>query len=142
MIHNEHLQKADELYEVRHDNNGNAIHVYIKDGEAIIFPSLHDFVMRVYYGQEVERFYLEEDSLDAMYDESAYDYYTLKSQYFFKTHYPFSEGDTYYTIDAKGVIESTWDPVSEELYDADPERVYFTSFDEAMTYYNNKYPNQ
>jgi hypothetical protein len=81
MIHNEHLQKADELYEVRHDNNGNAIHVYIKDGEAIIFPTLHDFVMRVYYGQEVERFYLEEESLDAMYDESAYDYYTLKLNY-------------------------------------------------------------
>jgi hypothetical protein len=37
--------------------------------------------MRVYYGKEVERFYLEEASLDAMYDESAYDYYTLKSIY-------------------------------------------------------------
>jgi hypothetical protein len=82
MLHNEHLSKADESYEIRHDNNGNAIHVYIKDGEAIIFPTLHDFVMRVYYGQDVERFYLEEDSLSAMYDESAYDYYTLKGQYY------------------------------------------------------------
>jgi len=81
MIHNEHLKRADELYEIRHDNNGNAIHVYIKDGEAIIFPTLHDFVMRVYDGQEVERFYLDEYELTDMYNESAYDYYTLKSKY-------------------------------------------------------------
>lgn len=81
MLHNEHLSKADELYEVRHDNNGNAIHVFIKDGEAIIYPTLHDFVMRTYFGAEVERFYLEEESLEAMYDESAYDYYTLKANY-------------------------------------------------------------
>jgi ribosomal protein S19 len=81
MTHNEHLRKADELYEVRHDNNGNAIHVYIKDGEAIIFPSLHDFVTRIYYGQEVERFYVKEEALFDMYTENAYDYYTLKSKY-------------------------------------------------------------
>jgi hypothetical protein len=81
MIHNEHLSKADETYEIRHDKSGNAIHVFIKDGEAIIFPTLHDLVMRVYYGEESERFYLEEDSLEVMYDESIYDYYTLKSQY-------------------------------------------------------------
>jgi hypothetical protein len=81
MIHNEHLKKADELYEIRHDNNGNAIHVYIKDGEAIVFPTLHDFVMRVYHGYAVERFYLHEYTLENMYSESAYDYYTLKSKY-------------------------------------------------------------
>lgn len=34
MLHNEHLSKADELYEVRHDEKGNVIHVFIKDGEA------------------------------------------------------------------------------------------------------------
>jgi len=81
MLHNEHLQKADELYEIRHDNNGNVIHVYVKDGEAIVFPSLHDFVMRVYYGQEVERFYLDEEELTDLYNESAYDYYTLKAKH-------------------------------------------------------------
>jgi hypothetical protein len=81
MIHNEHLTKADELYEIRHDNNGNAIHVFIKDGEAIIFPTLHDLVQRIYFGKEVERFYLEEESLEAMYNKNVYNYYELKSIY-------------------------------------------------------------
>ncbi len=135
MLHNEHLSKADESYEIRHDNNGNVIHVYIKDGEAIIFPTLHDFVMRVYYGQEVERFYLEEESLDALYDESAYDYYTLKSLYCHT--YPFQEGETYYTIDQHGVVESTWDCVSEELYDANPNKIYFKELKQATDYYNS-----
>ena len=81
MLHNEHLRKADELYEVRHDNNGNAIHVFIKDGEAIIYPSLHDFIMRTYFGAEVERFYLSEEELCDMYVSNDYDYYTLKSNY-------------------------------------------------------------
>ena len=35
MIHTEHLRKADESYEVRHDNNGNAVHAYIKDGKVL-----------------------------------------------------------------------------------------------------------
>ena len=81
MLHNEHLSKADELYEVRHDNNGNAIHVFIKDGEAIIFQNLHDFVMRIYYGKEVERFYLSEEELTDMYNSNDYEYYELKSKY-------------------------------------------------------------
>lgn len=79
MIHNEHLSKADELYEVRHDNSGNAIHVFVRDGNAIVFPTLHDFVMYIYEGQQVERFYLSEEELTDMYNDSSYDYYTLKS---------------------------------------------------------------
>ena len=52
--------------------------VYIKDGEAIVFPSLYDLVMRVFFGNEVERFYIDEDKLDALYQENDYDYYTIK----------------------------------------------------------------
>lgn len=81
MLHNEHLRKADELYEIRHDSNGNAIHVFIKDGEAIVFPTLHDLVRRVYFGDDVERFYIEEDSLAGMYDEGDYNYYKIKRNY-------------------------------------------------------------
>jgi hypothetical protein len=81
MLHNEHLSKADELYEMRHDQNGNVIHVYVKDGGAIIFPGLHELVMRIYYGQEVERFYLAEEDLETMYSDSRYNYYELKSIY-------------------------------------------------------------
>lgn len=78
MVHNEHLRKADELYEIRHDNNGNAIHVYVKDGEAIIFPSLHDLVLYVYFGDlEVDRIYTEEDKLSKLYESSPYNFYSL-----------------------------------------------------------------
>lgn len=80
MLHNEHLRRADELYEIRHDNNGNSIHVLIKDGEAIIFPTLHDLVGRIYFGMNTERFYLKEDKLSEMYGENEYNYYKLKNK--------------------------------------------------------------
>ena len=80
MLHNEHLRKADELYEVRHDNKGNAIHVYIKDGEAIVFPTLNDFIFKVYFGTPiVERFYLAEHQLESLYAFDDYNYYSLKA---------------------------------------------------------------
>ena len=79
MIHNEHLRKADESYEIRHDNHGNAVHVYIKDGEAIIFPTLEDFIRRVYFGEEVERFYVSEEDLESLYGGS-YSYYDMKKK--------------------------------------------------------------
>ena len=44
MVHIEHLRKADESYEIRHDNRGNAIHVYVTDSEAIVFRTLNDFI--------------------------------------------------------------------------------------------------
>lgn len=79
MLHNEHLRKADELYEVRHDNNGNAIHLFIKDGEAIVFPTLHDFIAYLYLRHsETERFYINEDSLDDLYKNENYNYDELK----------------------------------------------------------------
>jgi hypothetical protein len=79
MLHNEHLRKADELYEVRHDDNGNAIHVFIKDGEAIVFQNLNDFVFYNYFGSpDIERFYLDEEQLARLYIYDIYDYYSLK----------------------------------------------------------------
>jgi len=79
MLHNEHLRKADELYEVRHDNNGNAIHIFIKDGEAIVFQNLNDFVFYNYFGSpDIERFYLDEEELINLYSFEVYDYYSLK----------------------------------------------------------------
>jgi hypothetical protein len=80
MLHNEHLRKADELYEVRHDNDGNAIHIFIKDGEAIIFPTLWDLISHQCYNgiPEVERFYLDEEELINLYSFEVYDYYSLK----------------------------------------------------------------
>jgi predicted RecB family endonuclease len=73
MTHNEHLRKADETYEVRHDNCGNAIHVYIKDGYAKIFGSMDDFINYI-YGIDSSRYYIEvkEGMLDAIYETDAY----------------------------------------------------------------------
>lgn len=82
MLHNEHLRKADELYEIRHDNNGNAIHVFIKDGEAVIYPSLNSLIEHQFYGEDSERFYMPEEELDGMYQKEIYGYYDFKKLYF------------------------------------------------------------
>jgi hypothetical protein len=67
-IHNEHLRKADESYELVHNEKGAALHVYIKDGDAIIFDCLDDFVRHVYMGvPSVPRQYASEDELETYY---------------------------------------------------------------------------
>lgn len=79
MIHNEHLRKADETYELRHDRNGFAIHVYITDGYAVIYPTLHNLICHQYFGDmDVERMYLDEEDLDKLYDSELYSYNSLK----------------------------------------------------------------
>ena len=42
-----------------------------------------------------------------------------------KYYYPFDEGDTYYTIEDGEIVESTWDFVSEEMYEENPKDFYF-----------------
>ena len=82
MIHNEHFQKADDSYEVRHDGNGNAIHVYIKDGEAIVFPTMYDCGTYLYIrDNDIERFYILEENLEWLYSHAEYNYYKLKDIY-------------------------------------------------------------
>lgn len=79
MIHNEHFRKADDLYEIWHDDKGNAIHIYIKDGEAIIFPTLYDMVMYTTTGDNsIERTYLNEDRLSEIPDTISYNYYAIR----------------------------------------------------------------
>jgi len=79
MIHSEHLFQADKTYEIRHDNNGNAIHVTIKDGEAIVFPTLTALIEYNANGvNETERFYLDESDLEKLYSYKSYNYYDLK----------------------------------------------------------------
>ena len=78
MIHNEHLRKADESYEIRMYEGAGAIHVYIKDGCAIIYPTLNDLVRHVYFGESTERFYVLEKDLEDLYKSGIYDYYKLK----------------------------------------------------------------
>lgn len=78
MIYNEHLTN-DETYEVRHDNNGYAIHVFITDGDAIIYPTLGDLIRHQYRGDmDVERMYLDEEDLEKLYESEYYSYHSLK----------------------------------------------------------------
>lgn len=78
MLHSEHLRKADETYEIRHDGSDNAIHIVIKDGDAVIYPTLHDMIAHQYFGQDSERFYVSEDDIDTLYDSEKYNYYDLR----------------------------------------------------------------
>lgn len=41
--------------------------------------------------------------------------------------YPFKEGEVYYTIEGCEIIESIWDEGSEELYDQNPDRKYYST---------------
>lgn len=53
MLHNEHLRLACESYEIKHDNNGNALHVYIDQYQnAYIFTCLDSLVKYVYFGND------------------------------------------------------------------------------------------
>jgi hypothetical protein len=47
-----------------------------------------------------------------------------------ETKYPFNEGDRYFTVEGKDVIESVWDDVSEEAYDET--KRYYSSLDEVL----------
>jgi frataxin-like iron-binding protein CyaY len=81
MLHSEHFDKADATYEIRHDNNGNVIHVHFKDGELIIFPTAYDLFQYILNGgdQTIERFYASENEWHELYDMPEYDYYELKA---------------------------------------------------------------
>jgi len=50
-------------------------------------------------------------------------------------YYPFDEGDTYYTVEDGQVVESTWDFVSEEMYDdVSNNTKYFHSYRSAQAF--------
>lgn len=83
MIHNEHLRKADELYEIRHDQKGNAIHSYIKDGNAIVYATLDDLIQNIYFGKAVQRMHCLESDLEIIYENKSYEFNKLKDIYDF-----------------------------------------------------------
>jgi hypothetical protein len=76
MIIQEHL-RADKLYECR-TNGEHHIHVIIKDGEAVVYPTLIDMISHQYLGDEkVSRFYLKESNLDELYAQETYEFVNL-----------------------------------------------------------------
>lgn len=73
----QHLFRADqtiEIHEPKGDSNGFT--TYIKDGEAIIFPSIAEFIRYVVLGEVVKRIYADEDDLETIYSEFG-DFYAL-----------------------------------------------------------------
>jgi hypothetical protein len=63
----------------------------------------------------------------------------------YELSYPFSEGDTYYTIEYNTIIESVWDEESKELYLSNGNKLYnysdqqyFSSLDEAVKYFKER----
>lgn len=82
MVLSEHLRKADESYEVRFNNQGDAIHVYIKDSEAIVFALLGDLIRHVYLGEpNVERMYFTEEQLSEVYSSDEYCFHSIARKY-------------------------------------------------------------
>ena len=87
MLHNEQLfAMADEHYEIRHDNGGNAIHVYIKGEEATVFPTLDDFVRGIYMHHITERFCCSVKDLAKLYLTDSYNYSRLKYRHATKNY--------------------------------------------------------
>ena len=46
--------------------------------------------------------------------------------------YPYEEGTDYYTIEGKDIIWSCWDDQSEEMFDSDPSKNYYSTVVDAM----------
>ena len=51
-----------------------------------------------------------------------------------ENNYPFLEGDNYWTIEDDKIIWSCWDYISEELFDLNPNKLYFKSKKIAINY--------
>lgn len=82
MFYSEHLNKADESIEIRHNNNGDVIHCYFKDGECILFPSLQALIDYQYLGiNETERIYVSERQWSSICKSDLYSFYELPDKY-------------------------------------------------------------
>jgi hypothetical protein len=69
----------------------------------------------------------------------------ISQLYNYDWNYPFSEGDTYYTIEHDTIVESVWDEVSKEIYLSNANRIYnygdkqyLSSLDEAVKYFKER----
>ena len=99
MIHAEGLMNG--MYEVRHDNADNGIHVYTKNGMATIFPSIEE-VIAYFSGTPSESFSVPESVLCHVYGSDLYAYDSIKEMYahtliseeeFFEKYKPITNAD-------------------------------------------------
>ena len=75
MIFNQHLRAADESVEIRFNSSGDSACFYLKDGEAIMYDSIHSLIRHQYFGEQPCRaYYLEEGDLDWIYGLDVYSF--------------------------------------------------------------------
>ncbi len=80
MIHTEKLKKAGGTLEVRHNNEGDAVYVFIKRKKARVYGSIEGLIANVYFGVDTEHFTCNESELFAMYECDEYSYKQLKNK--------------------------------------------------------------
>lgn len=85
MIHSETFEpKTDRKYTILHDNNGNALHIYLYGGKgAVVYPTLFDLVCNVIHDDtEVEMFEVEHIDIlhDIISNMYTYDYFAIKKE--------------------------------------------------------------
>jgi hypothetical protein len=79
MTHIEYLGDDKGCYEIRHNDYGAAIHVYILDSDAIIFPSLDELIRYVYLGdRDMKYISIPVGALEELYESKHYDYRSIK----------------------------------------------------------------
>jgi hypothetical protein len=78
MVHNEKLLGSNGSYEIWADGDGYAIHLYIRESDAFIFPTLNDLIRYVYFDDfNVEHISMPEDELSQIYSQRKH-YYIIK----------------------------------------------------------------
>jgi len=80
MIHSEKMKMAGGTIEIRHNNDGDAVYVFIKRKRAKVYPSFESMISSVYFGAEVEHFKCTESELFSLYESNHYDYKKLKKR--------------------------------------------------------------
>lgn len=80
MIHTEKLKKAGGTLEIRFNEQGDAVYVFIKRKKAKVFASIEALIAHVYFGADTEYFPCQESELFALYESETYDYKKLKNK--------------------------------------------------------------
>lgn len=92
---------------------------------------------KITYGTNRGQWVVRKEFNDLKHCNNFIDYICRKKGYsldemWYESGYPFQEGDKYYTIEDKQIVESWWDDESEALFDKD--RLYFATMEDAEYY--------
>jgi len=80
MMHATKLKKAGGILEIRHNDEGDAVYVFIKRKKARVFPSLEGLISSVYFGVDSEHFTCQDSELFELYEGGDYEYKKLRNR--------------------------------------------------------------